>query len=528
MINNDAARPKQKVGVMGVVFMIYAMSCAGAFGIEDMIPLAGPGMTILMLCVIPFIWAIPVALISAELGSALPVEGGAYVWVKRAFGEFWGFQNGFARILSAYVGVPVYIVLAGDYIGTLMEWSSTETYLAKLVLIALFGYLNYRGIKDVAAVGTILGFVIIAAFAAVIVIGFTHVQYNPVTPFVPEGQGILVSMGAAIGIGLWMYAGYDVMANVAGELKDPQVIPKALMIAVPLILLTYIPTTIAGLASVGNWEQWGTDGISYGDVVGLAGYGWSVFFVIVAFLGQISIYNGYVAMSSRNFLVLAEDNLAPAIFTKTNKNGVPVFGWALMILCSAIFATFSFGMIVVITVTTVLFPISIMMLAAIKIRIKEPNLKRPFKVKVGNGGFIVLSSIVPLVALTALYLNGLDYFVFGMAILGVGPILYILARLKLGGLTKVDSDMYPMNPKTRLPQGDFLRMTYFYLGIVVLSIIGFFFLNWYEDPAYYNDFYKSDVAFDWLMNGMIIITIAYAVIAAVMFVIHKKREQVNE
>lgn len=524
MSSNHNVRPKQKVTVIGVVFMIYAMACAGAFGIEDIIPYAGPGLTIVMLCVIPFLWAIPNALAAAELGAAIPEEGGSYVWVKRAFGEFWAFQSAFGRLLSYYVGVPVYIVLAGDYLGSLMGWTVTVTYIFKLVLIAIFGFINYKGVKDVAAVGTILGVIIVGAFVCVMVIGFSHAQYNPVQPFMPEGQSALVSIGGALAIGMWMYTGYESMANVAGELEDPQVIPKALMIAVPLVIFTYVPTTIAGLTSMGNWQSWGTDGISWGDVAALSGQGWAVFFVVVAFLGQLSIYNSWMATSSRAFLVLAEDRLAPKFLIKTNKAGVPIVGWLLMIVCSVIFASFSFDMIAILTVTTIFFPTSLMMFAAIKLRISEPDLKRPFKVKLNNFWFGALCMLVPLTAFVALYINGLDYFVFGCAIFIFGPLLYLVARLKLGGLSAVDAEKSPQNPKTRMPFGDMKRISFFYLLLAALVFIGYFFLEWYEDPAYYIETYGHENIFNYFMDGVLITAAVSFILAIVFYVLHKKKE----
>ena len=77
---------QHKVGVIGIVGMIYAMTAAGAYGIEDMISSSGPGMTIIMLLVLPLVWAFPIALASCELGSAIPDECGFYRWVQRALG----------------------------------------------------------------------------------------------------------------------------------------------------------------------------------------------------------------------------------------------------------------------------------------------------------------------------------------------------------------------------------------------------------------------------------------------------------
>src|SRR5210317_2625055 len=93
---------KHQISVSTVVFMIFCLCAAGAYGIEDMIPQAGPGLTLVMLMVLPFLWSTPMGLVASELGSAIPEEGGFYKWVQRACGEFWGFQAGWWRTISIY------------------------------------------------------------------------------------------------------------------------------------------------------------------------------------------------------------------------------------------------------------------------------------------------------------------------------------------------------------------------------------------------------------------------------------------
>ena len=59
-----------------VAFMLYCLVAAGAFGIEDMIPLSGPGLTIIMLIVCAIIWAHPISRVCSELSALIPGEGG--------------------------------------------------------------------------------------------------------------------------------------------------------------------------------------------------------------------------------------------------------------------------------------------------------------------------------------------------------------------------------------------------------------------------------------------------------------------
>ena len=121
-----------------------------------------------------------------------------------------------------------------------------------------------------------------------------------------------------------MYAGYESMSSLAGELENPQIIPKAIIIALPLIIGTYVLPTIASLGYVGQWESWGSDGVSYVNVAMQYAPAFGVAFMLVAFISNISMFNVYLASGARGFFVMAEDNLAPKALTKCDKkHGVP-------------------------------------------------------------------------------------------------------------------------------------------------------------------------------------------------------------
>lgn len=316
----NAGLREHNIRLHTVVAIMYCLVAAGAFGIEEMIPESGPGLTIVMLILLPFFWAAPQALVSAELGSAIPEAGGYYKWVQRGLGEFWSFQAGWCRTLSCYLDNTIYVVLAANYLGKLIPMSDLANYLVKAVIIIVFTYINLRGIREVGAISTVLSFCVLVAFAAVAVVGFAKWNYNPMEPFIPEGSSLLGSVGGSLAIGMWMYSGYTAMSTLGGEIKDKSLIPKGLMIILPLTMLSYVLPTIAGLASVGQWENWSTsDGISFGHVLGLVG-SWGIpAFFIVAVLANLSIFNTYIISISRGFFAMAEDNLAPKALVKTDK-----------------------------------------------------------------------------------------------------------------------------------------------------------------------------------------------------------------
>ena len=504
-----------------VVFMIFCLTAAGAYGIEEMIPQAGPGLTLVMLIVLPFLWSTPMGLVAAELGSALPQEGGYYKWVQRACGEFWGFQAGWWRTISVYFDNTLYVVLAGSYLGSVLHLTGLEEYLFKASIVIVFTYINIRGIRDVGVVSTIISILVLAAFGLVAAVGFAQWQTNPFVPFIPPGQTLLQSIGYGLAIGMWVYSGYESMSTVAGEIKDPQVIPKATLLTVPLIMAVYILPTMGGLASLGQWSKWASEGgLTYGDVVTQVAPALGVFFVFIAVIAQFSIFNTYIASGSRGFFALAEDNLAPKILAKCSKErGVPYVAVLSLGIFSLIVCMFPFGVIVVVDVMLFMSAYALIFISACILRVREGDLPRPFRVPIGTKAFIAMCVPSLIIIFVAFFINGADYFVGGMGALVTGPIMYFIFKRKYGGLTQTDPVNYPVNSSTGLGIGDTKRMAWMFAALTLIGVIAVFFLPWYDNPESYTETYGIEGLFGFLIYCIRWMTVVSGVLTAILVII---------
>ncbi|MDZ7630168.1 MAG: amino acid permease [Gemmatimonadaceae bacterium] len=94
-----------------MVFVLYFTVSGGAFTIETLVADVGPVLALAALVAIPLLWAVPEALLIGELASMLPVEGGYYRWVQRAFGDRWGFLNAWCTWLYSLVEMPLYAAI---------------------------------------------------------------------------------------------------------------------------------------------------------------------------------------------------------------------------------------------------------------------------------------------------------------------------------------------------------------------------------------------------------------------------------
>ena len=106
-----------KISVLPMITATYFMVAGGPYGLEDLIQKTGYAATLLILILTPLLWSLPTALMVSELATAIPDEGGFYIWVRRAMGRFWGFQETWLTLAGSVFEMALYPNLCIDYIG---------------------------------------------------------------------------------------------------------------------------------------------------------------------------------------------------------------------------------------------------------------------------------------------------------------------------------------------------------------------------------------------------------------------------
>ena len=99
--------------LVGVTFFAV---CGGDYGLEDSVGAAGPALTLLGLLILPWVWSLPIALMTAELSSMIPEAGGYVVWINRAFGPFAAHMNALLNLVSNTFDNALYPVMFVDYL----------------------------------------------------------------------------------------------------------------------------------------------------------------------------------------------------------------------------------------------------------------------------------------------------------------------------------------------------------------------------------------------------------------------------
>lgn len=165
-----------------LVFMTYAVVCSGAYGLEQMVSISGPGMAILTLLVLPLLWGAPVALACAELSARHPVEGGYYRWARLAFGDFVGFMAGWLVWLSIFATNAAFAVLFANYLRHFLPLEATVRFLVAAGVVWLATALNYRGIVPVGAAAVMMTLLIFLPFAGVTLAALPQWRLDPWRP----------------------------------------------------------------------------------------------------------------------------------------------------------------------------------------------------------------------------------------------------------------------------------------------------------------------------------------------------------
>src|SRR5580698_6738487 len=154
---------------------MFSYTTGGPFGLAAMVTTSGPGMSLLFCLFIPFFLSVPVSLVTAELTTALPVEGGFYRWSRAAFGDFWGFLAGWWNWSASFLLGGSYAVLFTDYLAYYFPGiAGWKHWLVSFALIAFITWLNIRGIQMVGKAATAFELFIFVPVLIMIVLGIAR------------------------------------------------------------------------------------------------------------------------------------------------------------------------------------------------------------------------------------------------------------------------------------------------------------------------------------------------------------------
>ena len=374
-------------------------------------------------------FCLPYGMITAELGTSYPSEGGMYDWVKRAFGPKWAGRVAWNYWVNfplwiASLAVAVTDIIAGMFNVELSIWMLLLIQLAYVWLVTFLGTKRVGESKTIVNIGTAFKIILLLGIGllGIYAVFKTGKSANPITGIGDLFPSFDLASWSFISIILFNFMGFEVVGTWTDDMDNPKKdIPKALIFGGLLMALFYV------LPATGFNIALSPDVVSKMDPENVVevltalftavDLGTATIHLIVIVAGLMFIYTFIANIASWSFGVnevakyAAEDGSMPKMFTPTNEEGVPykasiingivasviVVGGVIANLINEDFGA-SFSLFFCLSWITLLISYAPMFLAFLKLRLTDTKTKRVYKVPGGNV-IITLATWVPFIIL---------------------------------------------------------------------------------------------------------------------------------
>jgi amino acid transporter len=389
--DNSPRELRRGLNLPALIALTFFCVAGGAYGLEDAVGAGGPLIVLLGILILPWLWSLPTALMTAELSTAMPEDGGYVVWVERAFGRFWGFQEGWLSWLCSFADNALYPIMFLDYLAYLRgDMSGTERWLIGAALISIITWLNIRGIRLVGLSSIIFTFIVLAPFAAMVAVGAPQVQVSNWFKITDGIDWALLSS-----VLLWNTSGWDNAGCCAAEVTDPnRAYPRAMVLTVLLVTAVYLlPVAVGvGVGTDANWSAW-TEGY-FPKIAAQIGGAWlGSWLTIAGLVSAAGLLNALLCTSSRVPFAMAERGMLPQLLRRLHaRYGTP---WPAILLNSvgvSLLMPFSFQELIELDMFLYAAALILEFAALIWLRIRNAELPRPFRIPFGTAGVIAIST----------------------------------------------------------------------------------------------------------------------------------------
>lgn len=386
-----------------VLFTVCAVLVADTVGASAAIGVQG--LTFWVLLAIVFF--VPYGLVSAELGAAWPQEGGIYVWVREAFGAFWGSMTSWLYWVNVALWMPsVFVLLTGTMISVFFPGmgrvGEASIVVALVWLTVAIGIADLHWAKWVPNVGAIVKVVVLLGLG---VVGIVYaVMEGPANSFaVSSWMPSWGSNYAFIPVIVYSYMGFELMNSAGSEIRNPRRdVPKAIAFAGAVTLFVYVLATVGVLAAVPLKDVSIVTGIadalkvSFDQVFGTTGVVYQIVIVALLFTFLTNMVSWSMG-ANRTIAATGLDRTAPLVFGHRNRRfDTPDYAFVLMgviatVLTVADYLVFAtsqdvFWSIFAVSSIVFLMPYLLMFPAAWVLRRRAPDVVRPYRVPGGRAG----------------------------------------------------------------------------------------------------------------------------------------------
>ncbi len=405
---------------------VAAVVGAGIFVVTGQAAAKHAGPAVIISFIIAAIVATLSALCYAELASMIPLSGSTYSYAHAAMGTFVAWVIGWDLLLEYLFGAANVAAGWSAYFTSLLSSTGINLppelttplisdggvsglmNLPAMVLIALLTMLLYWGTKESAGATTLFVGVKIAALLLFVGVGFTAINSDNYTPFVPPNEGTFGAFGwsgviAAAGMVFYSYISFDAVCTAAQEARNPRrTVPIGILGSLGIATVLYV---LVGIVSIGL-VSYTTLNVADPLSVALNGAGLHWVAVVIDIGATVGLAASVMALlyaQTRIMMRMAEDGMLPSMFSRINRKTKTPGG---SILVCGIVGCLMTGLLpssiltALISIGTLL-AFVIVSAAVLVLRKTRPDLPRPFKVP-GGPTIPILAIVTSLLVMATL------------------------------------------------------------------------------------------------------------------------------
>lgn len=345
----------KSISVPHLIAISFFYICSGPFGQGQVISSAGAKYTFIFTLLVPVFFAVPLALISSEQATRLPMCGGCVEW-GYVLGGFVGTLNTYVRFLCSVFDNAIYPVMAYDYLLALIPGINKTIYKVITVLVVnlIAIILNIFGLEVVGIASIILAVLIVTPFLIFFFLGIPAFSLEKIFADKPKEYGS-VDWYAMISTLVWQFGGFDTVSALAEETKNPKrTFPVALSFTIVLVTLMYLLPTIAGVSVEPDLDIWKSGGFpSVAKLLPFCENGWLSYWICIGgLISGLSLLNISISCTGRETFAGALFNSFPfsSFLSKLHYNNKgepsPINAIIFMSLLTIPFSFFHFSMLV--------------------------------------------------------------------------------------------------------------------------------------------------------------------------------------
>lgn len=355
---------------------------------------AGPASLLAWVALI--LLSIPMAATFAALGSRFPDSGGVSTFVRRAFGDRAAAATGWCFYFGIPVGAPAAGIFAGNYVAAAVGGGRGTALLVTAALLAVALVINYFGVRVSGRVQLGLTAVLTTLVVLACLLSIPRLRLAHLLPAAPHGWP---AIGAAAGLLIWSFAGWEAITHLAGEFRDPQRdLGRATAAALVIVGVVYLAVAAATILALG--PRAGRTAAPLAELLA-SGLGTGARWVaaVVALILTLGVMNAYLAAGAKLGSALGRDGSLPAWLARGSRRGeVPRRSlFSLIALCAAYLGVVallgvSVGPLVRLGTASIASVYVLGMAAAVRLLSRDSGARRLAWAALGGAGLLLLAA----------------------------------------------------------------------------------------------------------------------------------------